>query len=92
MESIEMCASACRGESQMFTFGLNTPSNSRCNPDGKCACYCEVDTADFKCKTQEVHTGYDLYAFTQGMRQTISNSEYSGRVNIRGTRKILDDL
>ena len=63
MDSIEDCASACRGEFQLFTFGLDTAGNSRCGSNGKCQCWCEAETEDFKCKTQEVHTGYNLYAF-----------------------------
>ena len=61
MGSIDECASACRGEFQMFTFGI--PGGSRCNSNGKCQCWCEVQTEDFKCKTQQVHSGYNLYAF-----------------------------
>ena len=64
MDSIQECAAACRGESQMFTFGIS--GGSKCYSHGKCQCWCEVETEDYKCKTQTAHNGYDLYAFKKG--------------------------
>ena len=61
-EDVEGCAHACKDETQMFIYGTNQYGNNKCD-NGKCQCWCEVDTKDFKCKNQAEHSGYDLYTF-----------------------------
>ena len=58
MENAAGCAHACRGESQMFAFGMD----GHCS-DGKCNCYCQMNTENFQCKTQKTEHNYKLYAF-----------------------------
>ena len=55
------CADACRKDFQMFTFGIR--GGWKCDGSGKCECWCEFNTQDFKCKTQTGHSGFNLYAF-----------------------------
>ena len=66
-ESLELCAHACRGSSQMFIYGTTEHGFAKsnlgyCRHDDKCKCVCEKDTVNNTCKTL-AHTAYNLYAF-----------------------------
>jgi len=60
--SLERCADVCTGISQMFIWGTNDFGNNRCK-SGKCRCYCQYSTKDYKCIKRKAHTGYKLYAY-----------------------------
>ena len=60
--SLLTCATQCKGISQMFIFGTNKHGRPRCK-NGKCACYCEYTTTEFKCNKRAAHDGYILYSY-----------------------------
>ena len=60
--SAEACADACRGSSQMFVYGTNQFGNNRCDSN-TCACWCQLETINNRCKTIAKHTGFNLYGF-----------------------------
>ena len=64
LESVDACAHACRGSSEMFVYGTEEFdfSNSRCE-GSTCRCICQHDTVNHKCKVLIDHKGYNLYAF-----------------------------
>ena len=58
--TLQECADACRGVTDMFIYGTNAHGNKRCYKDG-CKCYCEINT-EIGCQNLTPHTGYNLYS------------------------------
>ena len=61
--SLNACANACRGISQMFMYGTNQFGVTRCYGDKGCDCYCEMATSNYECNKQLHHGGYNLYKY-----------------------------
>ena len=59
---VQACADACRNSSQLFTYGTNLYRHQRC-VQGKCKCYCMLETTDYECNKTKVHTGYIMYSY-----------------------------
>ena len=71
LANIDECATACRGESQLFAYGTNKHGENRCNGNTRrnrrCRCNCQIPTNNFQCNSQIVNDGYNLYKFQGGI-------------------------
>ena len=60
--TLDGCASHCKGKASMFAFGTNDYGNDRCNTEG-CRCLCETSaTEKGTCEIKD-HDGYRLYRY-----------------------------
>ena len=75
-KNVGSCASACRNQSEMFIYGINKHGVDRCWHADGCNCMCQYDTTNFKCDTQSLHHGYDLYKFEGEIIEIIMNWLY----------------
>ena len=60
--TLNACASVCKRVSEMFVLGTNQFGTSRCS-NGRCKCYCQFSTTNYKCNKRKSHNGYNLYAY-----------------------------
>ena len=81
-KGIDECAAACRGESQMFSYGTNFHGENLCSGD-KCTCKCEMDTNNFKCDTQISHDGYYLYKFKGEIFHVSLSTIFESETNVQ---------
>ena len=72
LQSVDACASKCKGEASMFIFGTEDFGDSTCNTDG-CNCYCETSATEQGMCDMIDHNGYRLYRYTSGDYHTLYN-------------------
>ena len=59
------CANACRDKSQMFIYAINKNDKTKCD-NGKCKCFCELGTHNYKCNSRKKNKDWALFAFVVG--------------------------
>merc|ERR1711962_236866 len=59
LPTLESCAKACEGSSDMFIYGTNEFKDPRCKDGKGCVCWCE-DASTRGCKKRIVHKGFNL--------------------------------
>ena len=64
-ETVEECASECKGEASMFAFGTNDFGKKRCYDEG-CKCLCETSASEKGSCEKVDHDGYRLFRYSKG--------------------------
>ena len=72
LQSVDACASKCKGEASMFIFGTEDFGDSVC-VGGGCNCYCETSATEQGTCDIIDHTAYRLYKYISGDSHTIYN-------------------
>ena len=71
LNSIDDCATACKGVASLFAFGTNDFENNRCYNNG-CDCLCETAATSQGTCEQKDHDGYRLYKYSDGKYHVFS--------------------
>ena len=79
-QSIENCASKCKGKASMFIFGTKDyGKDERCFDNG-CECYCEISaTPQGTCDIVH-HKGYRLYKYNTGNYHILHNKNVNHNI------------
>ena len=77
LQSVDDCASICKGVASMFVFGTNEFGVNRCDSIG-CKCFCETSAMDQGTCNQIDHNGYRLYKYITGYDHTLYNIHKTG--------------
>jgi len=71
------CANACRDKSQMFIYAINKNDKTKCD-NGKCKCFCELGTHNYKCNSRKKNKDWALFAFVVDYAHIAEKTECIG--------------